>query len=434
MHYLKVEIDYGSGYVDMGTTAFMSVPYALYGEDADADSTNELQSLSISGDTVFISSGNFIVLPTPTLLGCTDSNAINYNVNANTDDGSCLIPGCTDSTALSYSPLATIDDGSCVYCVYGCIDSLACNYDPLSTCDDGSCLTAYGCMDSTALNYDPSATCDDGSCANCMYGCMDTTQFNYNPLATCDDGSCIAIVLGCIDYTAFNYNPNANTDDGSCQYLGCMDSTACNYDPIATIEDSSCLFGSPGCTDSTALNYNINAICDDGSCSSAIGDTYQGGIIFYILQSGDNGFDPNTPHGLIAATSDQSTGAVWGCYGTSTGATSWGVGTGNQNTITIVNAACSSQGIAAEICVNLNLGGNTDWWLPSGEELNKMYLNIGPGNALSLGNIGGFATTYYWSSTEDSANNAWIQYFTNTGYQTSFYKTNMGKVRAIRGF
>ena len=28
-HLLKVEIDYGSGLVDMGTTAFMSVPYAL---------------------------------------------------------------------------------------------------------------------------------------------------------------------------------------------------------------------------------------------------------------------------------------------------------------------------------------------------------------------------------------------------------------------
>ena len=29
-HLLKVEIDYGSGLVDMGTTAFMSIPYALY--------------------------------------------------------------------------------------------------------------------------------------------------------------------------------------------------------------------------------------------------------------------------------------------------------------------------------------------------------------------------------------------------------------------
>ena len=61
-HLLKVEVNYGGGFVDMGTTSFMSVPYALYGEDEDADSNNELQSLSISGDTLFISSGNSIVI------------------------------------------------------------------------------------------------------------------------------------------------------------------------------------------------------------------------------------------------------------------------------------------------------------------------------------------------------------------------------------
>ena len=45
-HLLKVEIDYGSGLVDMGTTAFMSVPYALYSAAGSSTST----CLSI-GDT-----------------------------------------------------------------------------------------------------------------------------------------------------------------------------------------------------------------------------------------------------------------------------------------------------------------------------------------------------------------------------------------------
>ena len=48
-HLLKVEVDFGSGYLDMGTTAFMSVPYAI---------NSTPQSLTISGDTLFISSGN----------------------------------------------------------------------------------------------------------------------------------------------------------------------------------------------------------------------------------------------------------------------------------------------------------------------------------------------------------------------------------------
>ena len=67
-HLLKVEVDYGGGFLDMGTTAFMSVPYAI---------NSTPQNLTISGDTLFISSGNWIILPSsaPTLLGCTDSAA-----------------------------------------------------------------------------------------------------------------------------------------------------------------------------------------------------------------------------------------------------------------------------------------------------------------------------------------------------------------------
>ena len=70
-HSLKVEIDYGNGLVDMGTTEFMSVPYSLHAKTAaNADSTDELQTLTFSGDTIFLSGdldSNFIVLPSPTL-------------------------------------------------------------------------------------------------------------------------------------------------------------------------------------------------------------------------------------------------------------------------------------------------------------------------------------------------------------------------------
>lgn len=39
-----------------------------------------------------------------------------------------------------------------------------------------------------------------------------------------------------------------------------------------------------------------------------VGDVYGGGIVFYVLQSGDAGYDANVQHGLIAATQNQVTG------------------------------------------------------------------------------------------------------------------------------
>jgi len=45
--------------------------------------------------------------------------------------------------------------------------------------------------------------------------------------------------------------------------------------------------------------------------------------------------------------------------------------------------------------------------------------------------IGGFASNYYWSSTEVDYNYAWIQNFFN-GYQSNNNKNYYNYVRAVR--
>jgi len=135
--------------------------------------------------------------------------------------------------------------------VYGCIDPNADNYNPLATVDDGSCTyenAVLGCTNPLAINYNPLATVDDGSCIIGILGCMDINSNNYNPLATVDDGSCTYTettkVLGCTNPLAINYNPNATFNDGTCIFQsGCTNPIADNYNPLAVIDDGSCECG-----------------------------------------------------------------------------------------------------------------------------------------------------------------------------------------------
>lgn len=149
-----------------------------------------------------------------------------------------------------------------------------------------------------------------------------------------------------------------------------------------------------------------------------IGDTFAGGIVFYLDGKGG---------GLVAAPRDQSDDIQWGGYRTDIGNTSTAVGTGASNTRAIVSKLGRGS-YAAKLCEDLTLNGYDDWFLPSKEELNLMYEN------LHKKGIGGFADGYYWSSSESSNYNAWLQNF-SSGYQYSNKSKHLNsRVRAVRAF
>ena len=69
-------------------------------------------------------------------------------------------------------------------------------------------------------------------------------------------------------------------------------------------------------------------------------------------------------------------------------------------------------------------------------ELVEMHQNIGQGNTLGLGNIGGFSNSYYWSSSEaSSSSKACIKYFGSTTSGVNYFdKDELEYVRAVRAF
>jgi hypothetical protein len=82
---------------------------------------------------------------------------------------------------------------------------------------------------------------------------------------------------------------------------------------------------------------------------------------------------------------------------------------------------------AKTACEELILNGYSDWRLPSKDELNELDVNL-----YQIG-VGGFASTYYWSSSELDLTSAWNQHFVY-GYQNNFNKSTTLYVRAVRAF
>jgi hypothetical protein len=187
--------------------------------------------------------------------------------------------------------------------------------------------------------------------------------------------------------------------------------------------------------------------CDTGNGNEdtyVIGDTGPaGGTVFYDKGSYSDGWRYMEAIPDVPQFYDPDEGPFW-CtnwypyssshQNESIGGTSTVIGSGKRNTEIIV-AYFSSVGdsgadqdgriSAAKLCDDLDYGGKDDWFLPSKDELNQMYLNLAEYPAVW--------SNGFWSSSQVNSDDAWAQGFT-TGEQWEIFKAGELGVRAVRYF
>ena len=186
-----------------------------------------------------------------------------------------------------------------------------------------------------------------------------------------------------------------------------------------------------------ATTTTVALACASGGLC-AVGDTGPGGgIVFYVHANGTfacgETLNQNCTY-LEAAPVGDEVQRTWATGGNQnaavSGADGTAIGTGEQNTADIVaqsgNVAATS---AAVYCSELVSGGQSDWFLPSKDELNLMYTNLHSASTP----LGGFSSVYYWSSSESAAGHARLQGF-DSGSQYSDRKTSTYFVRPVRAF
>ena len=462
--------------------------------EVDGSATNELQALSISNDTIYLSDGGKVKLPAETDPAYTSSQAFKITADditnlgnlSGTNTGDQDISTLASKTALGDS---TVQVRSEIPDVSGFLTSYT-ETDPAYTSSQAFKITAdditnLGNLSGTNTGDQDISTLASknalgDSTAQVRSEIPDVSGFltsytETDPTYTSSEAANITAT----DITHLGNLSGINTGDQDLNTLATKnalgDSTAqvrseipdvsgfisAEEDPIYAADSSFLKSGVTAWDTSVAktitavdtANWNnkvdtliagtgitisgdtIKAIGSNSSTTYSVGDFAQGGIVFWVDETGQ--------HGLVCAKEDQSTGVRW--YAGTTGNTQAkgdGPYAGEANTSIIIAAQVAigddGETYGARICNELQIteGGKTygDWYLPSKGELNLMFVNKAIINATAIASGGsGLDSRGYWSSTEDFSKFAWSQSFSH-GNQNDEDKFVIHYVRAIRAF
>lgn len=331
--------------------------------------TNSGSSYSLSS-TKPTAAGVYSIIPTISM-----SNSDSYTATTSVTNGTLTIsrasrtlsPTTFSKTTLKYGETATVSS----------------NTTSPSSNSDGTFLyiVGSGCSINSSTG-EITANTYTGSCLETTT----VTQGNNFETAT---ATAVTFTLSKADtLTVTTATPNALTYTGS----------AAAVTPTITVSG---LVAGNTATGATFSYSRAPNCASGGTCQ--VGDTGPGGgKVFYVSGSVINASAGISDGGIyleMAPSNFSKTAYNW-CegsgnpYTTLFGSTATSIGTGAENTKTMIDNCTGGAGVQA---ANLTLGGQSDWFLPSYSELVEIYSQR---NMLGLG-TGKYASTYlYWSSTE----------------------------------
>ena len=309
----EIEGGYSSGMSSGGDTLYLaSSNDTIIGVVNGTSYGVEFSQSYINGQSCFtypspgLSNNNCIVF------GCTDSIAINFDINADFEDLSCTYyEGCTDPIAINFDENATLDNGSCVVqCnfdlvyiseVHGSgqlVDGMTDDYIEIYNSGIYDC-SMEGYMFDDAIEFNDFTFGSDiiipsggfwYAVEDELYGQMYDHNGNFLFQTVGSFGSGISsggeyiyfslddsISMFLVEPSYANYSQSFDIDgvscytdptpgeiNESCIVFGCMDSLYLEYNPYAQFDNGTCetplVFG---CMDSLAINYNPHANIED---------------------------------------------------------------------------------------------------------------------------------------------------------------------------
>ncbi len=469
--------DYTKEWLDIGTTIFGTVPFALYSANgAKIDQklntsdttkmlsvyakTNTVQILSSTVDTKLTSKDTIAMLApyakTATKFDLVDT--IKYTKQAYTD--SALLTKFNLVDTINYAKQKFVDAG--IYSQQKYMEfSLATKLNSVDTIKytkqlyvDAALTTKFNSADTikyakkaysdsallTKLNlYDTSVYAKKiviDAALTTKLNSADT--INYTKKAYSDSALLTKLSLtgnALTATTAGNITASSNTTLTSLTNLNTVGAIKTGVWSATTIDIA---HGGTGIT-TAGRTGQVLATASDGTltwtslttqtATHSIGESFGGGIVFYVWDNGR--------HGLIAATSNLSYNKSytfkWGPTANYVMALRDGINAGIYNTERIIMQQGAGNGtyaamVAAHYQFNGNgWGGYGDWYLPSKYELSILYQQ--------RNTVGGFNSGWiFWSSTEADDKTAWSFDFVAGTQQADSKILTTRFIRAIRSF